>query len=326
MADSTLTAIRTKVRRLTRSLSTSQLTDADIDQYVNTFIQYDMPEHLRLFNLHRTLTWYTQPYIDEYSSSSVSALAAGLVDFDQNNLTVNPPVYVAGYQVQYTQSRSEFYNQYNYIMSINSIGTGGDGITVNFTGTLPSVPVLRNNVNFVSIDANNDGLRLSDDGIGGLSGDGFGTIDYITGAFNLTFNIAPGAGQAINFEVVPYVASRPQLMLYYNNTFFLRPVPDQVYPVNIEVYVRPTELLLANQSPELEEWWQYIAYGAAKKVMEDRFDVEGIQVIMPEFKMQERLVLRRTIVQQTNERVATIYTENVSGSYGNGNQQGPGGF
>ena len=43
MANATLGAIRNKVRLLTHSPSTAQLADADIDQYVNTFILYDFP-------------------------------------------------------------------------------------------------------------------------------------------------------------------------------------------------------------------------------------------------------------------------------------------
>jgi hypothetical protein len=46
-------------------------------------------------------------------------------------------------------------------------------------------------------------------------------------------------------------------------------------------------------------------------------DVESIAMIMPEFTMQERLVLRRTIVQQTKERVATVYTQQVDGGNNN---------
>ncbi len=88
----------------------------------------------------------------------------------------------------------------------------------------------------------------------------------------------------------------------------------------MEVYVQPTELLLSNQSPDLQEWWQYIAYGAAKKVFEDRMDLDSVQQIMPEFKMQERLCLRRSIVQQTSQRSTTIYTDQSStaGAYGPG--------
>ena len=40
MADSTLNAIRIKIRRITRSPSPSQISDATIDEYVNTFIHY----------------------------------------------------------------------------------------------------------------------------------------------------------------------------------------------------------------------------------------------------------------------------------------------
>jgi len=96
----------------------------------------------------------------------------------------------------------------------------------------------------------------------------------------------------------------------------VRPVPIQVYRIQIEVYQRPVALLSAGQDPELEEYWQYIAYGAAKKVLEDRLDMDSVQMIMPEFKKQESLVQRRTIVQYTNERTGTIYTE--SGGLGNG--------
>jgi hypothetical protein len=61
--------------------------------------------------------------------------------------------------------------------------------------------------------------------------------------------------------------------------------------------------------PELSQWWQYIAYGAAKKIFEDRMDMESVQLIMPEFKKQEALVNRRTIDQLSKERASTIYTE-----------------
>jgi hypothetical protein len=105
-------------------------------------------------------------------------------------------------------------------------------------------------------------------------------------------------------------------MLFFHDTFTFRPVPDQVYPVQMEVYYRPTELLASNQSPELEEWWQYIAYGAAIKLLQDRSDFDSVQQLLPEYKNQERLCLRRTIVQQTEERTATIYINSLSGSGG----------
>jgi hypothetical protein len=306
-------------------MSTANLSDAQIDEYVNTFVLYDFPSHLRLFKLHQTFTWYTQPNIDVYDASSSTA---GLTDFEQTQLSFNDPVYIAGFQVLYSQSRNQFFSQFPFNNSIIQVATG-DGVTTDFTGTLSAVPVLRNNVNFVSQTAAGAGLRLSDNGAGVLAGDaggGANTINYITGAFAISYSSAPAAGQGIFAETVPYQAAQPTALLYYDGQFTIRPVPDKVYPVNIEVYIRPAELLAAGQEPELEQWWQYIAYGAAKKVFEDRMDMESVQLIMPEFKMQERLVLRRTIMQNTNERVSTIYTENVAGGYGAGWFSGGGSF
>jgi hypothetical protein len=139
--------------------------------------------------------------------------------------------------------------------------------------------------------------------------DPINTVNYVTGAFTLTYLIAPASAEPITSQTVPQITAIPTSLLYFDNTFFLRPVPDKPYKVDIEVYKQPTELLQVNSVPELNQWWQYIAYGAAKKVFEDRSDMESVQQIMPEFKTQEKLVLRRTLVQQTKERVATIYTQ-----------------
>lgn len=316
MANATLDAIRTKVRRLTRAPSEAQLTTTQLDEYINTFILYDFPEHLRLFSLRTTLTFFTQPYIDEYDSDVVAPNP--LSNFKNRYITVHPPIYIAGFPAMFTQSRAEFFAIYPKIESIQSIGTEGDGVTTVFNGTIPSAPFLRNEVLISSIDNNNNGLAARDIPVAGssvgnledpITGAIIGTVNYVTGVFTVTFPLAPAAGAAINSQTVPYQPALPQSLLYYDNKFQLRPVPDQPYRVQMEVYIRPTEFFASNETPDLEQWWQYIAYGAAKKVLEDRMDMESVQMIMPEFKQQERLVLRRTIVQYTNERVATIYTQ-----------------
>lgn len=320
MPVSTLAAIRTKVRRLTRSPSPAQLDDTDIDQYINTFVVYDFPQHLRLFDLRTTLTFYTKPFIDVYETNTTDPTDP-LYDFKNRYISIHQPCYIAGYQQLFSQSREQFFGIYPMVNSIASIGSVGDGITTTFIGTLQyGTPVLQNNVLFSSVDINGDGLAVHDVPItsttGGLDGDigiGLNTINYITGVFSVTFAVAPAVGAAINSQTVPYIPNLPQAVLYYDDKFTLRPVPDQPYRVNLEAYIIPTELLASAQSPDIQQWWQYIAYGTAKKVFEDRMDTESLQQIMPEFKMQEKLVLRKTIVQYTNERTSTVYTEQVSG-------------
>ena len=316
MAVATLQAIRDKVRRLTQSPSVNQLSNVDLDENINTFIAYDFPETLRLFSLQKAVKFTLEPNIDTYTVDSV------LVDVN-SFITFNPPVYIAGFKAFYSQSEEEFFNIYPFHNSIKSTGLTGNGATFNFNGTLSSVPVTRGKVCFTAKSAPNpitgvvDGLELSDKNSDGLlTGDGLGQIDYLTGNFLLSFSTAPLG--VINSQTVPYAAGRPSAMLYFDNTFIFRPIPDQVYHVQLEAFVRPTELLVGD-TPELEQWWQYIAYGAAKKVLEDRMDMDTVQMIMPEFNRQEKMVLRRTIVQQTNERTSTIYSNMASNGVEFGN-------
>ena len=332
---STLDQIRIKVRRLTRTPSEAQLATADIDNYVNTFVLYDFPEHLRLFDLRTLFSFVVKPYIDSYDTNTTNSNDP-FYNFKNKYISLHPPLFIAGYQSLYSQSREQFFTIYPNVTNISSIGPVGDGAQVAFTGTLSSVPVIRNQVLFDSVDINNNGLSLIDvaipnSSIGNLyiPSDftiSYGTINYVTGAFSFTFLTPPRAGQKINSQTVPYVPSLPQALLFYDNTITVRPIPDQPYEVNLEAYIRPTELLNSTDQPQIAQWWQYIAYGTAKKIFEDRMDLESVQLIMPEFMNQQSLVIRKTILLNTNDRVSTIYADSIgnnNGYNGNGWLNGP---
>lgn len=170
-----------------------------------------------------------------------------------------------------------------------------------------------------TIDTNNNGMTLQDNGFGILFGDGNGTIDYLTGAITCTFSSSVPGDQPINTQTIPYNASRPQAILFFDDQFIIQPVPDQSYQVSLEVFRSP--IAFANtpdtQIPELKEWWQLLAFGAARKILIDRMDLASVQAIEPFYQEQMNLCLRRTLVQQTNERTSTIYTEQVQFPFGN---------
>lgn len=356
---STLQAIQTKVRRLTRSPSISQLTDADLQNYINTFVVYDFPEHLRMFNLKTTFNLVCNAYQDRYptdTDSFAGVTTNQLYDFQNRYLTVHPPFYIAGFQSFYTQSREQFYGIYPFVNNIQQIASTGDGVTTTFTGIIQQqngiflqpnqtgqTVLLKRNVLFSSVDSNLQGISLADSPLldpatgnesvfGNLYTPGMeptiplttasldpnNNINYVTGVYTITFPVAPGNGVTINSQTVPTIVTLPQAVLYYDNTLYLRPVPDQPYTVNFEAYIAPSYLFETTVNPALNEWWQYIAYGAAKKIFEDRLDMDSVQLIMPEFKKQEMLCQRRTLVQYTNERTATIYTEQTNLGTGTG--------
>jgi len=348
---STLSRIQIKVRRLTRSLSENQLSTSELNNYINTAVLYDFPEHLKLFNLKTTFTFFTDPYVDVYETSTNTA--SPLYNFSNKYSSVNPPVYIAGYQALFSESRDQFFGIYPMLNSIASIGVTGNGILNSFSGVINSqqaistgisgqtICLLKNNVLFDSLATDLSGLKMIDYPISSSLGnlyipggaptsttvqDTVNYINYITGQFVVTFPSAPGSGQPINSQTVPQQPALPQAILFYDGKFTVRPVPDQPYRVNMEVFMRPDELLANNDEPKLAEWWQYISYLAAKKIFEDRMDMESVRQILPELKQQEILVLRRTIVQQTSQRVSTVYTEQTgsAGAYGPGAFSGGG--
>lgn len=335
-ATSSLQTIREMVRQLAHKPSENQLSDSFLDQNINTFIAYNMPANVRLFDLHTTFTFQVQPNIDTYSPNTTDPTSP-LYNFNNIYLNFSGPAYVAGYNLMWSQSPEQTYGMYPYVNTIASIGVTGNGSTTTFTGTLSAKPILQNRVMFTSIGSNNIGLNLVDQpdidlaNATGFSaefgtlvnpdvpGTATGTINYITGAYDIEFTDAQGApsapsmGATINSQTVPYVASRPQVIMFYDEQFIFRPVPDQVYAVNMLAYQRPTQLLLTSQSPQLEEWYEYIAYGAAIKILLKLLDFEIADKHTPKFKQLEAEVLRKTIVQNTTQRSSTIY---VSG-FGN---------
>lgn len=325
MALSTLAEIQRKVRRLTRSPSENNLSTDQLNQYINTFILYDFPQNIRLYNLRSTFTFYTQPNIDTYESSDDPNNA--LFNFKNKIVAVHPAIYVAGVPVVYTQNKDSFYGNWPKYNQITNQIAVADGTTGPFTGTIPSAPFLQNNVMISTITTNNTAMTVVDypmnNEVGRLSfpnvTDTFtplGTVNYLTGVFSVTFPNLTVGGNVISSEVFPYQTGQPTNILYYDQKFVLRPVPDKAYPVEMQVDILPTELLASDQDPNINEWWQYIAYGAAIKVFQDRMDTDSVTQITPEFKKQEGMVLSSTATVMANERSSTIYVRKNQWNYG----------
>lgn len=341
----TLGDIITKVRRITARPSTAQISDADIIKYVNTFYVYDMPEHLRLISLRVNYQFLTNANTPAY-------------DLPTNIfLDVMPPVYMAGYQSYMTQSRENFFRinpELNFLQQMAAIGNGSSGpytiqcsefplirgFKQNPPGAFSSAAVQASTLNWnvlvSGMDINGNSQSLVDDGQGNLVSPidpAFpptyptvrGSINYITGAISINstgFVLSIPNGNSINVQYIPYVASRPQSAVFFQDQILLYPIPDQAYTVSFEAYQYPISFQLlpnpnpllppiytASVIPQVAEWWQLLAYGAADKIFADAADFDMMAKFRPLLQEQMNLVLRRTIVQQTSERTATIYTE-----------------
>jgi hypothetical protein len=321
----TLTQIRTKIRRLTRSVSPAQITDAQIDEYINTFVLYDFPANIKLDYLMSSFSFYTVPQIDTYTTDTVPEL----VDFKNKYISVGMPVYIEGNKAFYTQSRDQFFKSYPMITPLRNLQLSNGTATYTglliqppaIPGTIPTSNVLRGTINLSMVNAIGTGFIVHDTGVsdpitglGTLVGAGTGFVDYTTSAFSVTFNDTPAVNTWVQASYYNYQPAIPDTVLFYDTEFFLRPVPNGAYKVTLNCFIRPTQLLATNDVPDLVEWAQYIAFGASKKIYEDRFDWESVAALMPAFKEQEALCLRRTLMQQKDQRAATIFNTDQSNS------------
>lgn len=321
MSLATLEAIQTKVRRITHSPTEASLSTNDLNNYINNFLLYDLPEHLRMFPLRQNLTFYTQPNVDTYSTNTTNQNDP-LYNFKNKYITIHPPIFLAGVPGYFTQKQDVFFGYWPFYNTIASTQVFTTSSTGPYSGTVFAAPMLQNQVIFSVPQGTLTGENMilvdypidNQTGFLGIPNStptlavNNGTINYLTGAFTLTWPNVPATGAAITCTNVAYQAGKPLSMLYFNDTFTIRPVPDKVYAVQLEVQVRPTQLMLEDDVPFLEQWWQFIAWGAARKVFEDKMDTDSIAQIQPEFDLQMRLCLRTTLDQRANERTTTAYT------------------
>ena len=309
--DSTLVAIRKKVRRLTSSPSPTVLPDSEIDEYINTYYTQDFPYSIKIDILRYVYSFFTSPNIDTYT-------------LDINSYQgIRAPIYVEGFQGNLYKSRGSFFGVWPRSPAKSQPVTG-DGSTTAFSFTGGPTPFLRNNVVLGGTDTAGAVIQVQDDGAGNLiqvsDSLTIGTVNYVTGAISITFPVAPASGTDITLWVAPYQAGRPYDVLFWNNQFTVRPVPDNVYKVEVETFMTPTAFLSTAQAPTLNQWYQLIAIGASIKILQDRQDFDAMKDLVPLYDRQEALVLERQATETIGQANATIYNTPINNpsSYLNG--------
>jgi hypothetical protein len=151
---------------------------------------------------------------------------------------------------------------------------------------------------------------------------GNATINYATGQISgLTFaeDIPPGVPIQIQYNARK--PSIPLAIMFYQNQFTLSPMPNKGYTIELTAYRSPIKALLAQGlagNPELSEWWEILAVGAAKKIFEDRLDTDGVIYIDKMLKERYDIIETRTYASIGQQRIQTIYTDQLTYNYGSG--------
>ncbi len=282
----TLTDIQTKIRNVTGSPSGDQLSTVDLNNYITNYYVYTMPFELKEQIQLEFLQFKVFPGTNVYDFTDVGGLF----------LTDQPGAYADGFPLIFYQDPDIFYQDFPQQYATDNVATG-DGVTSTFTGGLQNPPIIMGTLYIT------DGSQvLQDQGNGTLTGNGTGTINYITGAFSVTFSNPPVSSATVYAKYQGYQANRPQGVLFFNNQFTFMPVPDQVYQIQMQGYITPTALVNASDTPTLPEWGPLIAYGASLDIFSDRGDLENYNRYYPILKRYENVALARTIQQYQAEQ------------------------
>lgn len=138
------------------------------------------------------------------------------------------------------------------------------------------------------------------------------TINYLTGTATVTFPSAIPQGVNINAQCYFFQSGLPRGILFYNNTLTLRAPPAMQYLVELDAYLSPAAFLNTSAAIPFGYMAEYIARGAARKILSDTGDVEQFQFYEPFFKEQEALVHKRSLRQFTATRTQTIYSQGMN--------------
>lgn len=332
----TLAQMENTVRRMTARYTESQMTTAQIDNYINLAYTIHFPLQFKNLKLTKPLVFNTVPNVDTYDFVYESGLVipAGAQpiagDATVGNISISPPVYCQGYILRYFQDKTTFYNRWPKLTVNQIVGTGNGLADYTYIGVINPTPFLRAQLDIfgnvtepavVISSYDNSGFNIAiTDVPQANSNTGFlydsqnnniGTVNYLTGAYS--FTLANSAvipdGDNIYASVVPYQSSRPTDVIFYNQQITFRPVPQQVYQVEFQISQQPTALIAETGAPELDEWYLLICSIASKLIYTDFPDPEGMAYLMPIYDEQIQIAQRRTLRQLGTQRAATIFSQ-----------------
>ncbi len=311
------------VRRIIKTNSDQSISDELIGDYINRFYVYDMSERVQLFELKRQYTFLTTANIFEYQLPYA------------NYQMIEDPVYCDGVQMGRFQSNQQFYNVFPELV-LNEQPLNADGPIGPFQINFGPAPILRGHTDdlgnllpYVYINAYDESgnqMTIVDDGNGNLiqtdstfqngpDGPGnppiaAGSVNYITAiATNIKFNALTLSGSPINSLSSPYSAGTPRICLFFNNIIKLYPVPSRPHKIQFDAYITPAQFLSTSDAVPFAYMAEYIARGAARKILTDNGDYDQFQFYESLFREQENLVLRRTTRQNATQRTPTIFQQ-----------------
>jgi hypothetical protein len=171
--------------------------------------------------------------------------------------------------------------------------------------------VVANTGTLLTINVNS--LAFTPYASGGIVSSVQNVVNYLTATVeNLYFPVPIPAGNCISAQCFLFQCGLPRGVLFYNNTLIFRSPPDRQYLIQLTAYLSPAAFFNTPNAIPFGYMAEYIARGAARKILSDTGDWEQFQAYEPLFREQEMLVWKRSQRIWTATRTETIYSQGIN--------------
>lgn len=312
MADALLRAIRLKTRRITHRISEHHLSTRHLDQIINSAL-CDLHRDIRLLEMETYFSLYTLPGVNYYDLRCIPVCRKNFKSTAMDSYDAfGSPVTIDGNSCM---KWVQFLDEYKHICTSSTLveksitpdqSSGSIQVSLGkpinpfslfiFYRTMSGEDVI---INDIPSCKNRGSLCMQTFQESDLEG----YIDYRTGliSFKPKFPVDINTKIIVRAEYSPL--GIPHNIFKYGTGFLLYPTPDKVHHIKMKAMYRPILLLATGEFDFIiEEYWQYLAFDAAKKLFEEEHDTNGLNDILPAWNEQHLYIKRRKSNQRNMQR------------------------
>ena len=297
----TFADIKSKIRKVTGRLSSNEMTETDLNDRTNKYYQFTFPAEVKLERQHTYFDFLTTVNQATYDFTAVTAPLVFT--------NVEPPATLDNLSMLYYQDPGRFNSENPQQITRGNMGTG-NGAQVSFPTTVAGFPIMPGTTvitdNVEVFEDTNTTFSTTTQNITGSLG-GLATVNYSTGAFNVTFLTPPANGQLIVLSYQIFQAGRPTAVLFYDHQFKFFVPPDTAYRFRMKGYQVVAALVNATDTPILSQWGPAIAYGTARGIHADFGEMDAYAEVTQLYNEQIDYVLTRTEQNLLNTRAAPFF-------------------
>jgi len=339
-----------KAREVGAAGNSQQNTDVKLIKMLNSFYLNDLPDDMRILKLKDIYTFNTIRGIDTYPFdfdqwSTIGppvTCAKGQIILYQDKEAFYAYNFNVQYDFQWAQGNgspgpyigqvpglphnTQILRSYNNNPISNTLQTASGVFPSNYPPNFNVPTPLQPNISRIQnilITANTatGTCNVTDDGNGNLIGACLagGTINYVTGQISdLTFTSSIPSGYHIWIQYTKVTLGMPYTILFLQQQFVLRPVPDKGYTIEITAYRLPSLALLGTTNiitpnldgrPEQMDWWELLSFGIAKKLYQNRLDMEGVTMMQAFIDEKIQQARTRTYGQLGQRQCKTLFRQ-----------------